>query len=240
MEAEADRPLPAMAAAPPANQALGGIWEGTDSGGTAIIALSTDSGRLHWIADTGEQGFGTGSINGSALTINYTYVAPLGFTLSDGSTFATCTGSGTIQERQTFVVTVNCTTDFGLTVSTSVSLVYNSLFDLDSALSVIAGNYDDEGLVFNINANGVIFEQDPTTGCVLNGQITIIDSNFNAYDVTLTISNCTGQFALLNGSTFTGLAVYDNTTPPPDEIVMGITGAVAGVTFAIVFALDRI
>ncbi len=233
---------PAAAAPPPAaNQALGGAWEGTDSNGTEIVALSTDSGRLHWVAvTTGEQGFGTGSVNGSAVTFNFTFVPELGFTFPDGSTSATCSGSGTIQQRQTLAVTVNCTTTLGGTLNTSASLIYNSLYDLDSALSLIAGNYDDLGLVFNINANGVIFEQDPVIGCVTNGQITIIDPDFNAYDVSMSISSCVAPFDVVNGSTFTGLAVFDNTAPPPDEIVIAVTGAVAGVTFAIVFALDRI
>ncbi len=222
------------------DQAIGGIWEGTDSDGTAIIALTTESGRLHWIAETGEQGFGTGSVIGSAVTFNYTLVAELGFTFPDGSTSATCTGSGTIQQRQTLAVTVNCTTTLGTTSSSSASLNYNAIYDLDSVLSVIAGNYDDDGVVFNINANGVIFEQDPTTSCVLNGQITIIDSNFNAYDVSLSVSNCTGAEAILNGSTFTGLAVLDSTAPPPDELVIAVTGAVSGVTFAVILSINRI
>ncbi len=225
--------------APAANQALGGIWEGTDSDGTEIVALSTDSGRFHWLAETGDQGFGTGSVSGSAVTLNYTLVAPLDFTLFDGSASATCSGTGTIQERQTLAVTVDCTTSLGGTLSTSASLTYNSLFDRDSALSVIAGNYEDEGLVFNINADGVIFEQDPIFGCVLGGKVTIIDPNFNAYDVSLSVSNCVGQASILNGSTFTGLAILDN-TESPEVLFAGLTGTVAGVTFAIVFALDRI
>ena len=225
---------------PPVDQAIGGIWEGTDSGGTVIIALVTESGQLHWLAETGEQGFGTGSVNGSAATFNYTLVSTLGFTFPDGSTSATCTGSGTIQQRQTLAVAGTCTTTLGTVSSDSASFVYNSLYDLDSALSVVAGNYDDEGLVFNVNANGVIFEQEPITGCVTNGQITIIDPNFNAYDVSMSFSSCVAPFDLLNGSTFTGLAVYDNTAPPPDELVIGVTGAVLGVTFAIPIALDRI
>ena len=231
-------PAPILPA--PIDQQIGGIWEGTDSGGTAIVALVTESGRLHWLAETGEQGFGTGSVNGSAVTFNYTLVAELGFTFPDGSTSATCTGSGTIQQRQTLAVTVNCTTTLGTTSSASASLTYNAIYDLDSALSVVAGNYDDEGLVFNVNANGVIFEQEPITGCVTNGQITIIDPNFNAYDVSMSFSSCVAPFDVLNGSTFTGLAVYDNTAPPPDELVIGVTGAVQGITFAIAVALDRI
>ena len=47
--------LPAVAAAPPpVDQDISGIWEGTDSDGIAVIALTTKSGRLHWIADNGE------------------------------------------------------------------------------------------------------------------------------------------------------------------------------------------
>lgn len=225
---------------PSANQAIGGAWVGTDSSGLAILALSTESGRVHWIAPTTEeQGFGTGSVNGTAVTINYTYVAPLGFTLADGSTSATCSATGTIQERQSLAVTTNCTTSSGGTFSNSASLTYDPLYDRDSSLSVIAGNYDDFGLVVNINANGVIFEQDPGTGCVVNGQVSIIDSQFNAYDVLVSYSNCLGNFAILNGATFTGLAILDNTVMP-EQVTVAMTGAVGGVTFSVVFTMPRI
>ncbi len=225
--------------APAADQGLGGVWEGTDSDGTEIVALSTDSGRFHWLAETGDQGFGTGSVSGSAVTLNYTLVAPLDFTLFDGSASATCSGIGTIEERQTLAITVDCTTSLGGTLSTSVSLTYNSLFDRDSALSVIAGIYEDEGLVFNINADGVIFEQDPVFGCVLGGQVSIIDPNFNAYDVSLSVSNCVGQASILNGSTFTGLAILDD-TELPEVLFAALTGAVGVSTFAIVFDISRV
>jgi len=225
---------------PPVDQAIGGAWVGTDSSGLEIFALSTESGRVHWvIPSTGEQGFGTGSVNGSAVTINYTYVAPLGFTLADGSTSATCSATGTIQERQSIAVTTNCTTSLGGSFSTSASLNYDPLYDRDSSLSVIAGNYDDFGLVINISASGVVFEQDPSTGCVVNGQVNVIDSQFNAYDVSITYSNCVGNFAILNGATFTGLAILDNTTTP-EQLTVGMTGAVGGVIVSVVFSTPRI
>jgi len=60
-----------------ADQAIGGIWFGTDNEGLEILGASTESGRIHWVSpDTGEQGFGTASVNGTAVTINYTWVAP--------------------------------------------------------------------------------------------------------------------------------------------------------------------
>ena len=220
---------------PPANQAIDGAWAGTDSNGLQIFALSTESGRLRWAAPgTGEQGFGTGSVNGTAVTINYTYVAPLGVTLADGSTSATCSATGTIQERQSLAVTTNCTTSLGGTFSNSASLTYDPLYDRDSSLSVIAGNYDDGGLVINIAANGVIFEQDPFTGCVINGQVSIINSQFNVYDVSITYSNCVRNFDVLNGETFTGLAILDNTVTP-EQVFVALTGAMS-----VVLTLPRI
>ena len=237
---------PTPAPPPPADQAIGGAWVGADSSGLTILALATESGRIHWIApDTGEQGFGTGSVNGSAVTINYTYVAPLifvapiGSALADGSTSATCSATGTIQERQSMAVNTDCTTSLGGTFSTSASLTYDALYDRDSSLSVIAGNYDDFGLVVNINATGVIFEQDPGTGCVINGQVSIIDSEFNAYDVLVSYSNCIGIFAVLNGANFTGLAILDNTVMP-EEVTVGMTGAIGGITYSVVLTMPRI
>lgn len=224
----------------PVDQAIGGAWVGNDSTGLEIFGLSTESGRIHWvIPSTGEQGFGTAFVNGTAVTINYTYVAPLGFVLADGSSSAICTATGTIRERQSLAVTTNCTTDMGLAFSSTASLNYDSLYDRDSSLSVIAGNYDDFGLVLNIAANGVIFEQDPASGCIINGQVSIIDSAFNAYDVSMTFSNCVGNAAILNGVTFTGLCILDNTVTP-EQLTVGMTGAVSGVTYSVVVTLPRL
>ena len=104
---------------PPTHQALGGVWIGTASDGLGINALSTDNGRLHWQMgifrefpenpiqlplDPQPQAFGTASVYGNAVTINYTLVVPLGSTLLDGSTSATCSGIGTIQQRQRLTV----------------------------------------------------------------------------------------------------------------------------------------
>lgn len=118
-------------------------------------------------------------------------------------------------------------------------MTYDSLYDRDSSLSVIAGNYDDFGVVLNVAANGVIFEQVPSTGCIINGQASIINSQFNAYDVSITYSNCVGNFAVLNGATFTGLGILDNTVTP-EQVTVGLTGAAGGVTYSIVFTMPRI
>lgn len=222
------------------DQAMGGAWSGTDNNGLQVFALSTDSGRLHWVVpSTGEQGFGTGSVSALSVTINYTYVAPFGFTLPDGSNSATCSGGGTIEERVSFYSDVICTTTLGGSFNNTATLNYDSLYDRDSSLALIAGNYDDFGLTINVTASGQVFEQDPASGCVINGQISIIDSQYNAYDVSITYSNCLGTAAVLNGSTFSGLGILDNTVAP-EVAIIGLTGDVGSETYSVVYSLPRL
>jgi len=219
---------------------MGGAWLGNDSNGLDVFVLSTESGRIRWIIpSTGEQGFGTASVFGAAITINYTFVAPMGFALVDGSHSATCTATGSIQERRFLYLIANCTTDLGGTFWSAVNLVYDPVYNRDSRLSVIAGNYNDSGMVLNISASGVIFEQIPGTGCIISGQVSIINSRFNAYDLLMAFSNCVGDFALMNGVTFTGLANLDN-RDTPELLSFGVTGDVEGVTVSIAVSLPRI
>ena len=223
--------------APVANQAVGGAWTGTDGDGNQVFALSTEGGQLHWVVPaTGEQGFGTATSDGNDVTINYTYVAPFGFTLLDGSTSADCTATGTIQERQSLSADISCDTSNGGSFDTTVSLTYDALYELGSSLTTIAGNYDDFGQVFSISSDGTIFEQDVTTGCIVSGQVTVIDPQYNAYEVSLSFTGCLGINAILNGATFTGLGIYDDTVNP-NEIIFGLTGAVQGVTYSLVVNL---
>ena len=222
------------------NASPGGIWIGSDNSGLDIYALSTESGRIHWIApSTEEQGFGNATVTGNNVTFSYTYVAPFGFVLADGSSSASCSASGTIQERHSLDVNTTCTTNAGGTFGGSATLTYDALYDRDSSLALIAGNYDDFGLVLNVSGSGVVFEQDPNTGCVVNGQVSIISSAFNAYDVSITYANCRGNAAILNGVTFTGLGTLDNTVVP-ETAVVGLTGDVEGVTYSVVYVLPRI
>lgn len=226
--------------APVPDQAIGGAWVGTDGNGDQILALSTESGQLHWVIPaTGEQGFGTATVQGNNATATYMYVAPLGSTLADGSTAASCTATGTIQERQSISLNTNCSTNTGGSFSNSASLTYDQLYELDSSLSVIAGNYDDFGVVINVAANGVIFEQDPNTGCIINGQASVIDSRYNTYNLSFTYSSCLGAFTVLNGSTFSGLAIYDNTVAPA-QITVGVTGNVGGIVYSQVITVPKI
>jgi hypothetical protein len=121
-----------------------------------------------------------------------------------------------------------------------LSLSFNSLYNTASSLATISGNYTDpsSGDVIAINSNGAITWQDPATGCVGNGTVSIIDATYNAYRVQFDYANCTGQAAVLNGVQFSGLASL-NTTASPQQAVAGVTGQAGGVTYSIVITLNR-
>jgi hypothetical protein len=234
-------PPPPPPSPPPAtNASPGGIWVGIDAGGVDVIALVTETGRFQYINEFFDQGSGTLSVsNGNDLSGNFQLVTELGSVFEDGTTLANCTLSGTVAERQTITVTVNCTTTAGLQSQSAITLIFNAVYERDSSLSVIAGNYDDVGLVINIDENGVIFEQDPTSGCVTNGQVNVINPAFNAYDFQFGYSNCTGQAIILNGTSFVGMATLDNTVTP-EVLIVGTTGDIAGTLVSLFGISERL
>ena len=143
------------------------------------------------------------------------YAAP-GFTLNDGSTFAALTiSAGTVSEGNTLDFTVDAAGTTS-TVSTFFDAIYNRGSDLATVAAVYT-TFDIFGDMssFTIEANGVI-TGNSVAGCVLNGQVTIIDAAFNAYDVALDVANCAG----LNG-------MYDGLGLSDDDIVMDDTFAFA-------------
>ena len=104
---------------------------------------------------------------------------------------------------------------------------FSSLYDKASSLATTAGNYTDGPDTLSIDGNGVIFEQDPTTGCVINGQVSLINTQYNAYSASITYSSCTGTFAAANGLTYTGLATLDQTVSPA-ELDFGLSTSANG------------
>jgi hypothetical protein len=89
-----------------------------------------------------------------------------------------------------------------------------------------------------VDANGSVFSQDPATGCVVNGTVSIIDSRYNAYRVQFTYANCTGQAVVLNGLQFNGLATLDN-TQTPEQAIVAVTAKSGNAEYAVVLQLNR-
>jgi len=203
------------------------------STGLAILGLITETGELHFIRVDGVQYVGTAVTSQTALTADFTGVAPFGRAFGDGSTTGTGTLAGTVEERSSIFADTSFTTARGSASDSTISLAYNELYERDSSLASIAGNYlvPDTNAVLNVNGSGEVFSQDPGTDCVINGVISIIDTAFNAYRVQYEFSSCQGRSAALNGTVADGLATLDD-TESPEVLIIGVVNSEAGYGFA--------
>jgi hypothetical protein len=158
---------------------------------------------------------------------------------ADGSTSATSTLSGTVTERSSFTITDTSTTSKGMALGSETNTwSYSNLYAQTPSLTTVAGNYADGSNTLTISSNGAIFEQDPTTGCVINGQASIVNPSYNAYSFSYTFASCTGNAAVLNGQTATGFGYYDNSVNP-NQVVYGVHVTVNGQTVVLAGALNK-
>jgi hypothetical protein len=235
-------PLPTLASPAVINAVSGGVWMGVDTtNGGQLVLTVTENGSFRYVDQAGNQGAGILIVNnGNDVSSNFQKVTKIGITFPDGTTLADCTLSGTIAERRTMDVAINCTTTSGPLNQINADLTYDDIYDRNSSLNMIAGTYDDgSGIVTSIASDGTIFEQDPIFGCVANGLVSIIDSDFNAYDYQFDISNCTGQLANLNGASFIGMASLDDTFGR-DTLKVAATGVVDGISVSIIIVAIKL
>jgi hypothetical protein len=200
------------------NAIAGGIWRGTDpSTGGKLIGIVTETGNFAFLRDDGSQYYGTFHTVGNDLAGTYLGALPVGSTYPDGSNYGTGTVSGTVVSRKTISANMSFTTAAGTAVPIgSATFAYDKMYNNGSSLADISGNYTNtaDKSIININKDGTIFSQSPSTGCVVNGLVKIIGATYNAYDISYSFSSCTGQFAFLNGTTAVGLGMMDRTTEP--------------------------
>jgi hypothetical protein len=228
------------------NAAVGGIWAGTvtvaGQGTLDLVGLVAEDGRGHFIQEDGVQYWGTVTSSGNQISASISGAVQVGDQFPDGSTSGTGSIIGTIAARSTITGTSTFTTTGGSKTSGTISLIYDSLYDRDSSLATIAGNYTNAFFpgsdALNVSSSGVIFGQEPETGCVVNGQVKTINTAYNTYDVEYTYSSCTGVNSILNGSTFSGIGTLDNTVSP-EIAIAGAQGRVGGVLYSFIFAYQR-
>jgi hypothetical protein len=226
---------------PVTNASPGGIWEGTLGSGQEILGLVAENGEFHFLdPDEVVQYFGTVSVTGNAVSAQYTGYKLLGGSFADGTTRGTGSLTGTVQARSTFTASSTFQTSAGASTNNTINLTYNSLYERDSSLATVAGNFRDliTDSIVNINASGVAFSQNPANGCVLNGTISIINAQFNAYRVQYSYSSCQGADAFINGTTFRGLATLDNTDSPELLLVLA-QGQIGTTGVSTIEALER-
>jgi hypothetical protein len=223
------------------NGSPGGIWHGTESvSGLQVTGLVDESGNFHFLRGDGVQYVGTAAVSGGSLSANVEGFVPLGFTFPDGSAHGTGTISGTLEARKSIAATTQFKTDFNSSSNGTLTLTFDALYNRASSLTTLSGNFKNasNSAVVTVGTNGTLFSQDAVSGCVLNGSASILNSQYNAYQVQFDYANCVGQASALNGVQFTGLATLDNTVVP-ERIIVGATGQSGNTKYSVVLTLNR-
>ncbi len=215
---------------PVMNDSPGGIWDGTlTSNVTAqtfhVLVVVTELGEARFLMEQGPHLFGTVSVNGHTVTANLTGVTAIGVVWPDGSTVASIAVNGTVNERGTLFGSYSGGGDNG-----TFSTVFDPIYDRKSNLATTAGAWVLKDLIQNttaayvVDAMGIVIGLD-TDGCAYNGNVTIVDSNFNVYRASLTISNCIIGGVDFNGA-YTGFLVMADLvlgSGLSDAMIIGLT-----------------
>lgn len=218
-----------------------GIWRGTDASGQPVVALISRISEMQYIDGNGRVGSGFLAVDtNDSVGSGFQLISQRGNPFADGSTVADCTFSGSLIERSRLMVTEDCTTTAGTQFVENLNLVFDALYEQISALSTIAGLFETPtGDILDIAADGVFFSQIAASGCVINGQVTIIVGAANLYRYQYNMNNCTGKDLLFNGSVFSGFAILDNGASP-EVLLFAVTGDVSGSPEAVVAGNNRL
>jgi hypothetical protein len=224
----------------PTDASATGIWGGTDSvTGLNVAGYVDPAGEAVFIRSDGVQFAGPTQVSGDTLVAAVVGYANFGSTFSDGSTYGLGTLNGTVASGSTLTLSLSFTTNAGTAATGSWSLTFSSLTNSGSSLNAISANYTDtaSGSVITISGNGLITGQNPANSCVVNGTITVVNSSYDIYQVSLTYEDCTGGYAVLNGLQLTGLAVFNPNTSPT-RMTISVAGASSSGKFGIVLYLQ--
>lgn len=212
-----------------------------DTDGEVVVVVAGEDGLFFFLDGRFREGSGILSVTGGE-TVTGILLLPQerGLETPGDKLNSDCNLTGSITERQSMTLEVKCRTVDDQQVFTTLALNYDTRYERVSSLATIAGNYDySEGMVLNIDANGVVFGQDAVTGCVISGQVTITNMAFGLYDIEWGSINCVGQDSVLNGKGFFGLALLDNTVIP-EQLIIAVSSDVQDAFISIISFAERL
>jgi hypothetical protein len=225
---------PPVSQPPVASKSPGGIWHGASTANETITLFVAETGTLRALVTKGVPPnvspplFGSGAVlvTGDQLAGAYDSGQPF-------STFSEhCDFTGTLVERVSMNVMLDCTDSSGAKRSPAVTLGYDTDYGRASSLATIAGNYTFSlrpTNVLNVDGNGVIFgTYDNGPNCTVNGTAEIVDSRYNLYAVKWLMSLCQAPFTKFEGATMSGFGVMNPRGTPAGSLLLLLTGVVAG------------
>jgi len=192
---------------------VGGIWHGTIryflGGPIDTIGLISEDGELHLIDSNG-------LIFVSALTKQGNYISATGTYYATGGEPTEGEIDGFMAARQNFngLLTHN---EFAID---EITYDYQKdMYERTSSLEKISGIYSDQDAdnaeTYVIDSDGAFHGSDDS-GCFYNGQVSIIDTRYNMYRITITVSNCGDDIEL------EGLATLYDVDSTADTLVMSV------------------
>lgn len=225
---------PPVVQPPVASKSPGGIWHGFSTSNETLTLFVAETGTLRALVTKGVPPnvqpplFGSGAVlvTGDQLAGAYDSGQPF-------TTFAEhCELTGTLVERVSMNVTLDCTDSSGAKRSPAVTLGYDTDYGRASSLAAIAGNYTFSlrpTNVLSIDGNGVIFgTYDNGPNCTVNGTAEIVDSRYNLYAFEWLMSLCQAPFTKFEGATMSGFGVMNVRGAPAGSVLVLLTGVVAG------------
>lgn len=192
----------------------GGIWEGTvdqshATGPRTIVGVISENGRaqLHahylYVFD----------VTRSTINTSINVFTPIGSLFPSGNSVEPGNVTGALIDRDSLMADFNAP---GFATG-AIRMTYNAdLYERSSSLRKVTGMWGFLDTVITINADGRIRGQ-KTNGCIISGRLSLIDSRYNSYDLSVDLDMCFG----LTGS-YSGLAyLTDRNDGQPDEIPDG-------------------
>lgn len=218
---------------PPVNKSPGGIWHGVSTSNETLTLFVAETGDFRSQDTQGLPPAGPLPLSGSgAVLVTGDQLAGAYDSGRPFSTFSEhCDFTGTLVERVSMNIVLDCKDSSGVTRSPSVILGYDTDYDGGSSLATIAGNYTfalKSTNVLNIDGNGVIFGiYDNGPNCTVNGTAEIVDARYNLYALKWQMSLCQMPFTKFEGASMSGYGVK-NVRGHPDSLLTFLTGFVAG------------
>jgi len=214
-------------ASPPVSESAVGLWNGMITSDVThqtqpVQGIVTANNEMRLIGSEGAQLEGSIVVNGNALAGTLTGYAPWGNTWPDKGVIAIVTLRGAVSTKASLSGTYSGGGDSGTFI-----LSYDSASENHPDLSLLAITWK-----HNSPALGTIFvtiRDDGTmagiasVGCTLAGNISVIDTTFNAYHVTLSLTSC----GSLNGD-YGGLATLMNSS-----LIIGASNPSASLTLTL-------
>jgi hypothetical protein len=226
-----------------------GIWTGEDTAsGQPMVGIVEASGDFDFILNDGVQFIGQAVVAGTSISAVDEGITQFGGTaFPNDVTYGTGSFSGTLAAGSSITASTSFTPLNDMTSYTGTwSLTFEPIYNSGSSLSTITGNYTNpstssgpsSGAVVSISSSGALTAQDPTSSCILSGQITPINPTYDAYSVTYTYLNCGTGYTQLNNVPLAGLGVFvPATNSTPAQLIIGVTGISSGTTYGDVLQL---